>query len=142
MFNCSDIAGLLQLEVGGSEPRPELVAGDRPDSVPVSAAQTRLWFINRLDPASPTYNMAGAVRLGAQVDVEALGQAVADVVVRHESLRTRFVEVGGEPTQVVDPVESVESVVSVVETDDVDDEMARVAAAGSTWGQVRSVRCW
>ena len=135
MFNCSDIAGLAEAaEVGGSEARPELVAGDRPDSVPVSAAQTRLWFINRLDPASPTYNMAGAVRLGAQVDVEALGQAVADVVVRHESLRTRFVEVGGEPTQVVDPVESVESVVSVVETDDVDDEMARVAAAGFDLG--------
>ncbi len=131
MFNCTDVAGLAEAaEVGGNTSRPELVARDRPDSVPVSAAQMRLWFINRLDPASPTYNMAGAVRLGAQVDVEALGRAVADVVVRHESLRTRFVEVGGEPTQVVDPVESVESVVSVVDTDDVEGEMARVAAQG------------
>ena len=89
-------------EGGGLEP---LVAGERPAVVPLSFAQSRLWFIDQLRGPSPVYNMAVALRLGGRLDAEALGAALADVVGRHESLRTLFAAPGGIPQQVVIPVE-------------------------------------
>ena len=89
-------------EGGGLEP---LVAGERPAVVPLSFAQSRLWFIDQLQGPSPVYNMAVALRLGGRLDAEALGAALADVVGRHESLRTLFAAPGGIPQQVVIPVE-------------------------------------
>ncbi|GAA1461136.1 non-ribosomal peptide synthetase [Williamsia maris] len=73
----------------------------RPAAIPLSHAQTRLWFINRMDPSAPTYNMSGAVRLGIDVDVIAFAAAVRDVVERHAILRTVFPSVDGEPVQQV-----------------------------------------
>ena len=82
-----------------------VVAGERPAVVPLSFAQSRLWFIDQLQGPSAVYNMAIALRLGGRLDVEALGAALADVVDRHESLRTVFVAPEGIPRQVVVPVE-------------------------------------
>ncbi|NNG98371.1 non-ribosomal peptide synthetase [Gordonia araii] len=133
IFAGPDVAALARAaDTDSAAQHPRLTAAERPDTIPVSAAQTRLWFINRLDPDSAAYNMPGAVRLGPEVDFAALRQAIADVVIRHESLRTRFVEVDGEPTQVIDPVETVtpDAVVGVVETDDVDAAVARTASTG------------
>ncbi|NRN71477.1 HxxPF-repeated domain-containing protein, partial [Kibdelosporangium sp. 4NS15] len=75
----------------------------RPDVVPLSFAQRRLWFINKMDEGSAVYNMPMALRMSGPLDRDALRAALADVVARHEALRTIFPEIDGEPHQVVLP---------------------------------------
>ena len=77
----------------------------RPAVVPLSFAQSRLWFLNRFEGGVATYNMPTAFRISGALDVEALGAALADVVGRHESLRTLFAAPEGIPQQLVVPPE-------------------------------------
>jgi amino acid adenylation domain-containing protein len=85
------------------EGRSPLAAEKRPEKLPLSHAQQRLWFINRLEGTSAEYNMTFALRLKGELDRTALQEALNAIVERHESLRTRFVEVEGEPYQVIEP---------------------------------------
>lgn len=68
---------------------------------PASFAQQRLWFIDQLTPGSATYNIPSALRIRGDLDVEVLKSVVAEIVRRHETLRTRFVALRGEPQQVI-----------------------------------------
>jgi amino acid adenylation domain-containing protein len=82
---------------------PSLVAAERPDEVPPSFAQQALWFLDKLAPGQATFNMPVAVRLKGPLDVDAFDRSLAEIVRRHEALRTTFVEVDGRPFQVVAP---------------------------------------
>ena len=68
---------------------------------PVSAPQRRLWVIHQLEPTSPAYNITAAIRLEGVLNEAALRRALDEVVRRHETLRTTFAEVDGQPVQVV-----------------------------------------
>ncbi|MES1241578.1 MAG: non-ribosomal peptide synthase/polyketide synthase, partial [Acidobacteriota bacterium] len=78
---------------------PPILAVPREGDLPLSFAQERLWFLDRLQPGSSFYNVVGALRLRGELRVEALAGALLQVARRHESLRTTFSETGGEPVQ-------------------------------------------
>ena len=74
---------------------------------PASFAQRRLWFLDQMVPDSAAYNVPLALRVEGQLDVAALEKALHSLVERHESLRTTFAEIDGDPVQIVSPEASV-----------------------------------
>jgi amino acid adenylation domain-containing protein/non-ribosomal peptide synthase protein (TIGR01720 family) len=94
-----------------SIPEEPLTIAGTPDSqpdeevyvFPASFSQRRLWFLDQFEPGSPFYNIPTAVRLKGRLDVEALERSLHEIVRRHESLRTTFAMVDGEPMQVIHP---------------------------------------
>ena len=85
----------------GLPPAPPLVPVPRGGDLPLSFAQQRLWFLDRLEPGSATYNVPLAVRLTGALAVAALRQVFAEVLRRHEALRTTFDLGAGRPVQVI-----------------------------------------
>ncbi|SDG50778.1 amino acid adenylation domain-containing protein [Lentzea fradiae] len=125
LFDTPTVAALAAC-LGDTPVRPPLVRSDRPGSIPLSSGQQRLWFLNRLEGATSTYNIPIALRLAGDLDRDALEQAFADVVDRHESLRTVFPESEGEPRQRV--LEGVRLPITVATTDESTLDKALAAA--------------
>ncbi|MCZ4584935.1 amino acid adenylation domain-containing protein, partial [Rhodococcus opacus] len=95
------LAGWIEGAHARRPDRPDLVARTRPDRIPLSLAQQRMWFVNQYDTSSPAYNIPMALRLSGTLDVEALRATVADVLERHESLRTVYPASVDGPHQVI-----------------------------------------
>ncbi|MEU8626066.1 amino acid adenylation domain-containing protein [Streptomyces sp. NPDC048669] len=92
--------------------RPALTAGDRPDRLPLSHAQQRLWVIQQIECTSAAYNFSLALRLRGPLDLAAWRTALADVTARHEALRTVFFTASdGQVCQRVLPAEQAHPVV-------------------------------
>ncbi|MFB7509660.1 non-ribosomal peptide synthetase, partial [Streptomyces broussonetiae] len=118
LFETPTVAGLAARLDGAGSARPALTVQPRPERVPLSFAQRRLWFLNRMDGPSATYSMPFALSLTGGLDRSALHDALADVVARHESLRTVFRETDGVPYQVVLSASQAHPALPVVELDE------------------------
>ncbi|NMO13901.1 non-ribosomal peptide synthase/polyketide synthase [Pyxidicoccus fallax] len=93
----------LSRDSGGAVTAPPLVPVPRSGPLPLSFAQQRLWFLDKLEPGSAAYNVPSVLRLEGPFDVAALERAFTELVRRHEILRTTFPDEGGVAVQAVAP---------------------------------------
>ncbi|HVR97637.1 MAG TPA: amino acid adenylation domain-containing protein, partial [Thermoanaerobaculia bacterium] len=105
LFEAPTVAGLARVVRESREDRqaPPVVPVPRDGRIPLSFAQQRLWFLDQLAPDSPAYNIPLAVRLTGDLQVDRLAWIFAEVVRRHEALRTTFAAFEGEPVQEIAP---------------------------------------
>src|SRR5205085_9447337 len=95
---------LLEEEEGIDLSQTKIIPASEAEAVPLAFAQQRLWFLDQLEPGSPTYNIPGAFRIRGPLNFAALRQSIDGVVRRHEALRTTFVVMNGRPAQAISPV--------------------------------------
>ena len=108
LFQQPTPAGLAQsveaeLSAGKSKPLPPVRAVARDGAAPLSFAQQRLWFLDRLEPGSAFYNLPAALWIEGALDTEALERSLAEIIRRHEILRTTFPVIDGRPAQLLSP---------------------------------------
>ncbi|MFF9011804.1 amino acid adenylation domain-containing protein [Streptomyces sp. NPDC014870] len=106
LFEAPTVAELVErADSAGGAARPALTAGERPDELPLSHAQQRLWVIQQIECTSAAYNFPLVMRLRGAFDADAWARAVGDVTARHEALRTVFVQRDGQAFQKVLPAD-------------------------------------
>ena len=98
------LAKYLRGELAEQPASPRTIAPRPSDTIPqLSFAQERLWFLDQLNPESALYNVPLAVQLSGPIDPKIIEQSVNEIVRRHESLRTTFLSLEGQPVPVVTP---------------------------------------
>jgi len=122
IFELPTVAGLAaeieRLRGAADVERPSPIERvQRQGAMPLSFAQQRLWFIDRLRPGSAAYNIRSAQRLLGTLSIDALRRSLDAVVARHESLRTTFALINGEPRQIIGAPEPVE--MAIIDVSDV-----------------------
>ena len=108
LFDSPTVAQLATQLDGFEKDNLPIGAQPRPERLPVSFSQERLWFIDQLEGSSAQYHIPEALRLRGDLDVNALRFALDEIIERHESLRTCFAQIDGEPMQVIRPHLTVE----------------------------------
>ena len=101
-------------------------------SSPLSFAQQRLWFLSQLEPHNPSYNLRQTLRLKGELDVNALEQTINHIIARHESLRTTFKTVDGQPVQIISDLHEIDLIFANLEDlpeEEREDEALRLAIA-------------
>jgi amino acid adenylation domain-containing protein len=106
LFEAPTIAELasrveLELKNGQSQEAEPLLPIPRLESIPLSFAQARLWFLHQLQPNSAFYNIPLALRLSGQLNIAAIESSINEIIQRHEALRTNFTTQEGEPVQII-----------------------------------------
>ncbi|WP_327095383.1 amino acid adenylation domain-containing protein [Nocardia vinacea] len=131
IFEASTVSVLAERveQHAGSADGRALTAQTRPDRIPLSYAQQRMWFLNRFDTASAVNNIPLAVRLSGRLDVDALRAAAHDLTDRHEVLRTIYPDIDGEGFQVVLPVADSRAVPELPVTAAVTQELSDLISA-------------
>lgn len=144
VFEAPTVAALVARLDDAGMARPALRRMVRPERIPLSFAQQRLWFSYQLEGPSATYNLPMSMRLTGELDRTALVAALGDVVGRHESLRTLFVEVDGMPYQRVLPQAQARPVVEFVEVaaDELAGTMLRAATTRFDLANELPMRVW
>src|SRR6185295_5696936 len=107
-FDNATIAGLAArveaaLRADAGRTAPPLLRMPRPDHLPLSFAQRRLWFIDQLEPGSSLYNILATLRMEGPLDAAVLALCFDEMIRRHEILRTVFAAREGAPVQVIQP---------------------------------------
>ncbi|GHF63571.1 hypothetical protein GCM10018790_46790 [Kitasatospora xanthocidica] len=129
VFESPTAAGLARL-VDTDRCRPVLTATARPERIPLSHAQRRLWFLQQLDPGSDAYHIPLALRLTGALDADALAAALHDCAVRHEALRTVFpADAAGPRQRILAPDDLPPLLSTAAATEDGLAEALRTAAA-------------
>ncbi|MFJ2901853.1 amino acid adenylation domain-containing protein [Streptomyces sp. NPDC087212] len=106
VFAAPTVAGVAARLVTSGPQLKRITAGERPERLPLSFAQERMWFLQRLQGGTGTYNVPIQVRLTGPVDADALDAAFGDLVARHEALRTLYLEDADGPHQAVLPADT------------------------------------
>ena len=86
---------------------PPIKRAARGAEIPLSFAQQRMWFVDKLDPGNPSYNIPKAMRLGGALNTAALEASLGEIIRRHEALRTVFPAIEARPVQVIAPAQGV-----------------------------------
>jgi amino acid adenylation domain-containing protein len=108
LFTAPTVAGLAACvdaalaEEDGGPALPAIAPVPRDGDLPLSFAQQRLWLFEQLEPGTVAYNVAAVLDLAGRLDVAALSRSFAEIVKRHEVLRTTFAVVDGSPVQVIE----------------------------------------
>ncbi|HEV2734193.1 MAG TPA: amino acid adenylation domain-containing protein [Longimicrobiaceae bacterium] len=105
LFESPTVAGVAEWLEGArvEDGAPPMLPVPRGGPLPLSFAQERMWFLQRMDPEGVGYVIRTGARLTGPLHLRALERSVAELVRRHESLRTVFAEVDGVPVQEVGP---------------------------------------
>ncbi|MBV9730406.1 MAG: AMP-binding protein, partial [Pseudonocardiales bacterium] len=132
LFQTPTPAGLATRLDRAGPGRMALTRYARPERVPLSFAQNRLWFLHQMEGPSATYNIPLALRLSGPLNPHALHAALGDVITRHESLRTIFPQHQGVPYQQI--LEVTEACVALEVTPTTETELPQALTAAACYG--------